>query len=84
MPLWCLFLCDILKFCDFYFAVALAFGVKESSIVNNIFTIINILVVIFVIIVGGVKGKTKFYLICFLFNSFIYLFKDHVERKVAK
>lgn len=37
--------------------VGLAFGMKESSIVNNIFTILNIGVVLFVIIGGSIKGK---------------------------
>jgi cationic amino acid transporter 2 len=38
-------------------SVALALGVKESSSVNNLFTIVNIGVVLFVIIVGSFKGK---------------------------
>lgn len=39
--------------------VALAFGLKESSLVNNIFTIINIAVVLFVIIAGSIKADPK-------------------------
>ncbi|XP_023310123.1 high affinity cationic amino acid transporter 1 isoform X2 [Anoplophora glabripennis] len=37
-------------------ATALAFGLKESSLVNNIFTVINIFVVGFVIIAGSLKA----------------------------
>ncbi|KAL6264698.1 hypothetical protein P5V15_004798 [Pogonomyrmex californicus] len=46
------------------FSVALAFGAKESSTVNNIFTLVNLSVVLFVIIAGSLKSdinnwKTK-------------------------
>lgn len=38
------------------FSVALALGAKESSIVNNIFTFLNLSVVLFVIIAGSFKA----------------------------
>lgn len=38
------------------FTMALAFGAKESSVVNNIFTFLNLTVVLFVIIVGSFKS----------------------------
>lgn len=40
-----------------YVSVALALGVKESSSVNNLFTIVNIGVVLFVIFAGSFKGE---------------------------
>ncbi|XP_033342702.1 cationic amino acid transporter 2 isoform X1 [Megalopta genalis] len=46
------------------FSAALAFGAKESSVANNFFTLVNLLVVLFVIIAGSFKAdvtnwKTK-------------------------
>ncbi|GJQ71278.1 hypothetical protein Trydic_g11016 [Trypoxylus dichotomus] len=37
-------------------AVALAFGMKKSSIMNNIFTAVNIMVVLFVIVAGSMNA----------------------------
>ncbi|CAH1971139.1 unnamed protein product [Acanthoscelides obtectus] len=51
------------KYFDFFafsvsvvLAVALAMGIKESSFVNNIMTILNITVILFVIIAGSIKA----------------------------
>nr|CAI5867051.1 unnamed protein product [Callosobruchus analis] len=50
------------KYFDFFacsisiiLAVALAMGIKESSFVNNIITVLNILVILFVVIAGSTK-----------------------------
>jgi len=37
--------------------VLLCVGVKESSILNNIFTIINLVTIMIVIVSGAIKGK---------------------------
>ncbi|XP_011305461.1 cationic amino acid transporter 2 isoform X2 [Fopius arisanus] len=41
------------------FSLALAFGAKESSLANNIFTFVNLGVVLFVIIAGSFKADAK-------------------------
>lgn len=70
------------------FSIAVAFGAKESSIVNNIFTFLNLSVVVFVIIAGSFKANPANWQIpaedvppnygdggiCTLFNTFAYNF----------
>ncbi|XP_026464786.1 cationic amino acid transporter 2-like, partial [Ctenocephalides felis] len=41
------------------FAVALALGVKKSTMVNNLFSLLNLIVVVFVIIAGSIKIDIK-------------------------
>uniref|UniRef100_A0A3B5ABN2 Low affinity cationic amino acid transporter 2-like n=1 Tax=Stegastes partitus TaxID=144197 RepID=A0A3B5ABN2_9TELE len=41
------------------FAVILAFGVRESAIVNTVFTAVNVAVLVFIIISGFIKGDIK-------------------------
>ncbi|XP_031635114.1 high affinity cationic amino acid transporter 1-like [Contarinia nasturtii] len=41
------------------FSLAVAFGAKESSILNNIFTFLNLSVVLFVIIAGSFKANAS-------------------------
>ncbi|XP_076290578.1 cationic amino acid transporter 2 isoform X1 [Lasioglossum baleicum] len=41
------------------FSAALAFGAKESSVANNFFTLVNLLVVLFVIIAGSFKADVN-------------------------
>jgi amino acid transporter len=41
--------------------VVLCFGVKESSFMNNIFTLVNIAIIIFVIICGSFKANTEYW-----------------------
>lgn len=60
MPINVSFLAPYLDFCAFFMIIALAgllsAGVKESSILNNIFTAINLATVVTVIGSGVFKG----------------------------
>lgn len=41
------------------FSLGLAFGARESSVVNNIFTLVNLSVVLYVIVAGSFKADTE-------------------------
>lgn len=38
--------------------VLLCIGVKESSILNNVFTVINLITITIVIVAGSMRGKS--------------------------
>lgn len=60
-PIEVSFLADYPDFFSFFvvllLAVLLAVGVKESSLLNNVFTMINLATVILVIVTGAMKGR---------------------------
>lgn len=68
MPIEIDFLADYPDFFSFVvvllLAVILAVGVKESTIMNNIFTSVNIVTVLIVLVAGGIKCKYIVKLIC--------------------
>lgn len=56
------------------FSVVLAFGVKESSLFNNVFTGLNLVVVVFVVIAGSFYGKCEKLKRIWYVNSVEYIF----------
>lgn len=57
---------DVFSFCiAILLAFVLASGVKESSILNNVFTSLNLLTIVTVLIAGGIKCKLNFILFLF-------------------
>ncbi|XP_014818547.1 PREDICTED: cationic amino acid transporter 3 isoform X2 [Calidris pugnax] len=62
----------------------LAFGVSESALVNNIFTMVNVLVLVFVGIAGFVKGNIKNWQLSeedYLNGSDSHLTHDKMEKE---
>ncbi|NXH40880.1 CTR1 protein, partial [Dicaeum eximium] len=61
----------------------LAFGVKESALVNKVFTCINVLVLIFVVISGFVKGSVKNWNLTEqdIYNTSHSIFKDNQTQE---
>lgn len=53
-------------------SVLLAVGVRESSTVNNVFSLLNLAIIVFVIILGGFKGKKKTSVLSISQNFFVY------------
>lgn len=61
MPISVSFLGDYPDFFSFFvvllLAAVLSFGVKESSFLNNVFTIINLATIAIVIVSGAINGE---------------------------
>ena len=61
MPIDISFLAEYPDFFSFFMVLLLtcllAFGVKESSLLNNVFTGVNLITVTVVLIAGGIKCK---------------------------
>lgn len=53
-------------------AVILAIGVRESTIMNNIFTSVNIIVILIVLVAGAIKCKY------FISNLYIVNMQSHI------
>ena len=71
----CFFYGSKLSLVDFLFdAVILALGVKSSSIFTNVFTILNLAVVIFVITAGMAYGIIPSYIKFNFFDSELFFF----------
>lgn len=51
-------------------AVLLAVGVKESSMLNNVFTTVNMATIITIIVSGGINGSLKIFTLCLLLLFF--------------
>lgn len=56
-----------IKVLKFFIAALLAFGVKESSNLNNVFTFLNLATITVAIVAGSIKGKQIDFVLCCLF-----------------
>lgn len=81
MPIDIPFLAPYLDFCAFFMIIALSIvlsaGVKESSVLNNIFTAINLATVVTVIGSGVFKGKP---LILIILSCSFYIQMQHKDQ----
>lgn len=64
LPISADFLADYPDFLSFGMVLLLtcllSFGVKESSLLNNVFTCVNLVTIVVVLIAGGMNGKCEF------------------------
>lgn len=56
----------------------LAFGVKESMSLNNLFTVVNMAVVLFVIVAGAFKGTNSISYFSWSFSKNLEMLQDHI------
>lgn len=61
MPIHVRFLSDYPDFFAFgvvmLLIILLSIGVKESSMLNNVFTVINLITIVIIVVAGAIKGK---------------------------
>ena len=64
MPIHVQFLSDYPDFFAFgvvmLLIILLSIGVKESSMLNNIFTVINLITIVIIVVAGAIKGKNHY------------------------
>ena len=61
--------------------ILLSIGAKESSILNNVFTTVNMITILVIIVAGSIKGKKTINSIVYKSNSYPFDFQSKVKKK---